>query len=200
MPHRPLSCGALEGFSHSRAPSPLLFAEWFSRHLPLNSSAPISLSGALSGAGAGAPSGSGGRKRGRPFGSKNRVKDPAVTPPVPRRCGRPLGSHNKKTLSARGCGRCRVRQGGSRRRRRHGPRWGGCLGHHQHCGPRGRSLHHRPHRDSPRGSGRPRRHRACGWSGPSGPRRRRHRWLVRCSRRQGAQAPARATATVMAGV
>jgi hypothetical protein len=60
----------------------------------------MSSSGALSGAGARAPNKSGGRKRGRPFGSKNREKDPATTPPVPHRHGRPPGSRNKKTLSA----------------------------------------------------------------------------------------------------
>jgi hypothetical protein len=55
---------------------------------------------ALGGAGAGGPGGSGGHKRGRPFGSKNKVKDPAATPLVSRKCGRPLGSRNKKTLAA----------------------------------------------------------------------------------------------------
>jgi hypothetical protein len=55
---------------------------------------------ALGGAEAGAPSGSGRRKCGRPFGSRNRAKDPAATPPVPRRRGRPPGSRNKRTLEA----------------------------------------------------------------------------------------------------
>jgi hypothetical protein len=55
---------------------------------------------AINGAGAGAAGGSGGRKRGRPFGSQNKAKDPAATPPVPQRCGRPSGSCNKKTLEA----------------------------------------------------------------------------------------------------
>jgi hypothetical protein len=55
---------------------------------------------ALSGAGARAPSGSGGRKSGHPLGSQNKAKDLAVTPPVPRRRGRPPGSCNKKTLEA----------------------------------------------------------------------------------------------------
>jgi hypothetical protein len=54
----------------------------------------------LSGTGAGVPSGSGGRKRGRLLGSRNKVKDPAVTPPVPRKRGRPPGSRNKKTVEA----------------------------------------------------------------------------------------------------
>jgi hypothetical protein len=54
----------------------------------------------LGGAGAGVPSGSGGRKCGRLFGSRNRARDPAATPPVPRRHGHPLGSRNKKTLEA----------------------------------------------------------------------------------------------------
>jgi hypothetical protein len=52
------------------------------------------------GAGAGATGGSGGRKRGRPLGSQNKAKDPAATPPVPRRRGCPPDSHNKKTLEA----------------------------------------------------------------------------------------------------
>jgi hypothetical protein len=60
----------------------------------------MSSSGAIGGAGAGAPKGSGGRKRGRPLGSLNKVKDPAAMPPVPQRCGRPPGSRNKKTLEA----------------------------------------------------------------------------------------------------
>jgi hypothetical protein len=42
---------------------------------------------AFSGARAGAASGLGGRKRGRPLGSLNKAKDPAATPPVPRRRG-----------------------------------------------------------------------------------------------------------------
>jgi hypothetical protein len=41
-----------------------------------------------------------GHKRGHSFGSKNKVKDPAATPPVPHKSGRPLGSRNKKTLAA----------------------------------------------------------------------------------------------------
>jgi hypothetical protein len=60
----------------------------------------MSSSGALGGAGVGGPGKLSGRKRGRPFGSKNKVKDPAATPPVPRKRGRPLGSRNKKTLAA----------------------------------------------------------------------------------------------------
>jgi hypothetical protein len=60
----------------------------------------MSSSGALSGAGARAPGGSGGRKRGHLFRSLKRAEDPAVTPPVPRRRGHPLGSRNKKTLAA----------------------------------------------------------------------------------------------------
>jgi hypothetical protein len=55
---------------------------------------------ASNGAGAGAAGGSGGRKRGRPLGSQNKAKDPAVMPPVPRKRGRPPGSCNKKTLEA----------------------------------------------------------------------------------------------------
>jgi hypothetical protein len=55
---------------------------------------------ALSGAEAGAPGGSAGRKRGRPLGSQNKAKDPAVTLPVPQRRGHPPGSRNKKTLEA----------------------------------------------------------------------------------------------------
>jgi hypothetical protein len=60
----------------------------------------MSSTGISGGAGAGGPGGPGGCKRGRPFGSRNRVKDPAATPPVPRKRGRPLGSRNKKTLAA----------------------------------------------------------------------------------------------------
>jgi hypothetical protein len=60
----------------------------------------MSSSGPLGGAGAGGPSGSSGRKRDRPFLSKNRVKDPAATPPVSSKRGRLLGSHKKKTLAA----------------------------------------------------------------------------------------------------
>jgi hypothetical protein len=60
----------------------------------------MSLSEAISRAGAGAPGGSGGRKRGHPLGSQNKAKDPAATPPVPRRRGCPPGSRNKKTLEA----------------------------------------------------------------------------------------------------
>jgi hypothetical protein len=52
------------------------------------------------GAGAGGSGGPGEHKRGCPFGSRNRAKDPAVTPPVPRKGGRPLGGRNKKTLAA----------------------------------------------------------------------------------------------------
>jgi hypothetical protein len=55
---------------------------------------------AFSGAGAGATGGLGGRKRGRPLGSLNKAKDPAATPPVPRRRGRPTDSRNKKILEA----------------------------------------------------------------------------------------------------
>jgi hypothetical protein len=55
---------------------------------------------AFGGAGARTTGGLGGRKRGRPLGSLNKAKDPAATPPVPRRRGRPPGSHNKKTLEA----------------------------------------------------------------------------------------------------
>jgi hypothetical protein len=60
----------------------------------------MSSTGALSGTGAGVPSGLGGRKRGHPLESRNKVKDSAVMPPVPRRHGRPPGSRNKKTLEA----------------------------------------------------------------------------------------------------
>jgi hypothetical protein len=35
-----------------------------------------------------------------PLGSRNKVKDPAATPLVPCKCGRPLGSRNKRTLAA----------------------------------------------------------------------------------------------------
>jgi hypothetical protein len=55
---------------------------------------------AFSGAGAGTAGGLGGRKRGRPLGSINKAKDPAVMPPVPQRRGRQPGSRNKKTLEA----------------------------------------------------------------------------------------------------
>jgi hypothetical protein len=50
--------------------------------------------------GAGAAGGSGGCKRGHPLGSQNKAKDPAATPPVPRRRGRLPGCRNKKTLEA----------------------------------------------------------------------------------------------------
>jgi hypothetical protein len=52
------------------------------------------------GAGAGGPGGPGERKCGRPFGSRNRAEDPAVTPSVPRKRGRPPDSRNKRTLAA----------------------------------------------------------------------------------------------------
>jgi hypothetical protein len=55
---------------------------------------------AINGARAGAAGGSGGRKRGCLLRSQNKAKDPAVTPLVPRRCGRPPGSLNKNTLEA----------------------------------------------------------------------------------------------------
>jgi hypothetical protein len=60
----------------------------------------MSSTGALGGAGAGGPGGSSGRKHVRPFGSRNTVKDPTATPPVPRKCGRLPGSRKKKTLAA----------------------------------------------------------------------------------------------------
>jgi hypothetical protein len=53
---------------------------------------------ALGGAGIGASGGPGDRKRGCLLKSLNKARDPAATPPVPRRRGRPLGSCNKKTL------------------------------------------------------------------------------------------------------
>jgi hypothetical protein len=87
------------GFPHSRAPS-IFFAKRFLHLLQPISFTSMSPTGALGGAGAGVPSGSGGRKRGRPFGSRNRAKDPAATPPVPRRRGRLPGSRNKRTLVA----------------------------------------------------------------------------------------------------
>jgi hypothetical protein len=49
---------------------------------------------------AGGPSGSSRRKRGHLLGRRNKVKDPAATPPVPRKRSRPPGSHNKRTLGA----------------------------------------------------------------------------------------------------
>jgi hypothetical protein len=55
---------------------------------------------AFGGAGAGTAGGLSGHKHGRPLGSLNKAKDPAATPPVPRRRGRPPGSRNKKTLEA----------------------------------------------------------------------------------------------------
>jgi hypothetical protein len=64
----------------------------------------MSSTGVSEGAGAGGPDGSSGRKRGRSFGSRNKVKDPAATPSVPRKRGRPLGSRNKKTLAALAAG------------------------------------------------------------------------------------------------
>jgi hypothetical protein len=60
----------------------------------------MSSTGGLGSAGAEGPGGSSGRKRGHPFGSKNKVKYPTATPPVPRKRVRPLGSRNKKTLAA----------------------------------------------------------------------------------------------------
>jgi hypothetical protein len=54
----------------------------------------------FSGAGSGAAGGPGGCKRGRLLGSRNEVKDPVATLPVPQRRGRPPGSRNKKTLEA----------------------------------------------------------------------------------------------------
>jgi hypothetical protein len=60
----------------------------------------MSSSGAIGGAEARALEGSGGRNRGRPLGSQNKAKDPAATPPVPRRRGHPPGNRNKKTLEA----------------------------------------------------------------------------------------------------
>jgi hypothetical protein len=67
---------------------------------PIQLAFAMSSSGALGGAGTGGPGGSSGRKRGRPFGSKNKVKDLVATPPVSRKRGRSVGSHNKKTLAA----------------------------------------------------------------------------------------------------
>jgi hypothetical protein len=93
----------------------------------------MSSAGALGGAGAGGPGESSGRKCGRPFGSRNKVKDPAATPPVPRKRGRPLGSHNKKTGGACGRGRRGLCWGGTCRRRCCGPHWSGC--HHRRRGP-----------------------------------------------------------------
>jgi hypothetical protein len=55
---------------------------------------------AFGGAGDGTTGGLSGRKRGCPLGSLNKAKDPAATPPVPRRRGRLPGSRNKKTLEA----------------------------------------------------------------------------------------------------
>jgi hypothetical protein len=51
-------------------------------------------------AGDGTVGGLSGRKRGHPFGSRNKAKDPAAMPPVPRRRGRPPSNRNKKTLEA----------------------------------------------------------------------------------------------------
>jgi hypothetical protein len=60
----------------------------------------MSSTGVLGGAVARGPSGSSGRKCGRPLGRRNKVKDPAATPPVPRKRGHPPGSHKKRTLGA----------------------------------------------------------------------------------------------------
>jgi hypothetical protein len=60
----------------------------------------ISMSSLRATSGAEAADGPGGRKRGRPLGSQNKVRDPAAIPPVPQRCGRPPGSRNRKTLEA----------------------------------------------------------------------------------------------------
>jgi hypothetical protein len=60
----------------------------------------MSAIGATSGARAEAADGPGGRKHGRPYGSQNKVRDPAATPLVPRKRGRPPGSRNKKSLVA----------------------------------------------------------------------------------------------------
>jgi hypothetical protein len=50
--------------------------------------------------GAGAGDGPDGNERGRPLGGLDGTGDLAATPAMPRKRGRPLGSHNKKTLAA----------------------------------------------------------------------------------------------------
>jgi hypothetical protein len=101
MPRHSLKSRSSRGFfPHSRAPSLLFFAKQFPLLLQLILIAPMSSTGAFGGAGARVPSGSGGRKRGRPFESRNKAKVPVVTLLVPRRCGRPPGSCNKRTLEA----------------------------------------------------------------------------------------------------
>jgi hypothetical protein len=60
----------------------------------------MSSTSAPGGSGAEGLGGSSGRKRGRPLGSRNKVKDPAATPPMSRKRCRPLGSRNKKTVAA----------------------------------------------------------------------------------------------------
>jgi hypothetical protein len=60
----------------------------------------MSALGATSGAGVGTTDRPGGHKHGRPLESQNKVRDPAVMPLVPQKCGRPPGSRNKKTLAA----------------------------------------------------------------------------------------------------
>jgi hypothetical protein len=53
--------------------------------------------GATSGVGAG--DGLGEHGWGHPLGSQNGARGLAATPPVPQKCGRTPGSHNKKTLA-----------------------------------------------------------------------------------------------------
>jgi hypothetical protein len=50
--------------------------------------------------GAGGASGSSGCKHGRPLWSGAKAEELVAMPSVPRRCGHPLGSRNKKTLAA----------------------------------------------------------------------------------------------------
>jgi hypothetical protein len=56
--------------------------------------------GATSGVGARTGDGPGGHERSRPLRGQDGARGLAATPPVPRMRGRPLGSHNKKTLAA----------------------------------------------------------------------------------------------------
>jgi hypothetical protein len=90
VPRQPLNLGALEGFLHSRAPPLLLPQQTIASASPAMTL--TSSLGTTSGAGAG--DGPGKHERGRPLGGL------AVTPPIPRKRGRPQGSRNKKTLAA----------------------------------------------------------------------------------------------------
>jgi hypothetical protein len=146
----------------------------------------MSSTGALGGVVAGVPSGSGGRKRGRPFGSRNRAKDPAATPPVPRRRGRPPGSRNKRTLAALAAAAA-VESAGAAPAAAVAAAPVGVVA----LAP---PTLRPPRRDSPRGSGHHRRRHDCGQGNSPGPHRCRRRWLIQRGRRQGAQASVLAAA------